>query len=40
VKAAIGTYFTPELEKDLRKKLKPLLQKKETSAYVTLETDY
>jgi hypothetical protein len=37
IKKSLGSYFTPKLEKELTKKLKSVLQKKETSLYVTNE---
>lgn len=37
IKKSIGSYFTPAKEKELTKKLKPFLQKKETYLYVTNE---
>ena len=35
VKTTLGSYFTPKLEKDFKKALKPVLQKAKTSCYVS-----
>jgi hypothetical protein len=37
IKSALGSYFDADFEKKFIKELKPLLQKKSNSAYISLE---